>query len=40
MTLSSVARRFPEVARMRDLQVPGTTEGRSGSADRPKTDKG
>jgi hypothetical protein len=40
MTLSSVARRFPEAARTRDLRTPGITEGRSGSAYRPKTDKG
>jgi hypothetical protein len=40
MTLSSAALRFREVPRMRRLRTPGTAEGRSGSADRPKTDKG
>jgi len=40
MTSSSVACRFPVRPHVRDLRTPGTAEGRSGSADLPKTDKG
>jgi hypothetical protein len=44
MTLSSAACRSREGVRSgfvpRDLRTPGAAEGRSGSVNRPKTDKG
>ncbi len=40
MTVSSVACRSREGARVRDLRASDTTEGRYGSAELPKTDKG
>jgi hypothetical protein len=40
MTSSSVACRSREGALVRDLRTPGTAEGRSGTAELPKTDKG
>jgi hypothetical protein len=40
MTLSSVAYGSREGAQVRDLRTPSTAEGRSGSVNRPKTDKG
>jgi hypothetical protein len=40
MTLSSAARGFGEPAHAGRLPAPGTAEGRSGSVNRPKTDKG
>jgi hypothetical protein len=40
MTRTSVVRHSGEGAHARDLRTPGTAEGRSGSENRPKTDKG
>lgn len=40
MTSSSVVCRSREAARARHLPMPAATEDRSGSANRPKTDKG
>jgi hypothetical protein len=40
MTLASVVFRSRQGALLRDLRTAGTAEGRSGSAYRPKTDKG
>jgi hypothetical protein len=40
MTRSSAAHRSDGTAHARDPQTPCTAEGRSGSAHRPKTDKG